>query len=62
MAEAAHKSKTSSWITVALITLASIAYGFALPVESIALAILGTVLLVAGLVLGVTGKIMDDVH
>lgn len=62
MAEVAHKSKTSSWVTVALITLASIAYGFAMPAESLALAIVGTVLLVAGLVLGVTGKIMDDAH
>lgn len=62
MAEVAHKSKTSSWVTVGLITLASIAYGFALTAQNLALAILGTVLLLAGLVLGVTGKIMDDAH
>lgn len=62
LGEGAHKSKTSSWVTVALITLAFIAFGFALPMQSIALTVVGAVLLVIGLVVGFAGKIMDDVH
>lgn len=58
----AHKHKTSSWITVVLLVLSSLAFGFALPMASLALAIVGAVLLLAGLILGFTGKIMDDVH
>jgi len=57
-----HKTKASSWVTVVLLVLSSLAYGFALPLENLALAILGTVLLVAGVILGFTGKIMDDAH
>ena len=59
-ANTAHKHKTSSWITVALITLASIVLGFALVLQSIPLAVVGGVLLVAGIVMGITGGIMDD--
>lgn len=62
LGEGVHKTKASSWVTVVLLVLSSLAYGFALPLENLALAILGTVLLVAGVVLGVTGKIMDDAH
>ncbi len=59
-ANTAHKHKTSSWITVALITVASIVLGFAFVLKSIPLAIVGGVLLVAGIVVGITGGIMDD--
>ena len=59
-ADTAHKHKTSSWITVALITVASIVLGFAFVLQSIPLAIVGGVLLLVGIVLGVTGGIMDD--
>jgi hypothetical protein len=62
MAEAPHRSKTSSWITVAIIVVAVIILGFALPLESLALAIFGGVLLVVGFVVGIAGKIMEDVH
>ena len=61
-ADTAHKHKMTSWITVALITLASIVLGFAFVLQSIPLAIVGGVLLLAGIVLGVTGGIMDDAH
>ena len=57
-----HKHKTSSWITVLLITAASVVLGFAFVFQSVALTVVGGVLLLAGLVLGVTGKIMDDAH
>ena len=59
-ADTAHKHKTSSWITVGLITLASIVLGFAFVLQNIPLAIVGGVLMLAGVVLGVTGGIMDD--
>ena len=61
-ADTAHKHKVTSWITVLLITVASIVYGFAFVLQSIPLAIVATVVLVAGIVLGVHGKIMDDAH
>ena len=59
-ANTAHKHKRSSWITVALLTVASIVLGFAFVLQSIPLAIVGGVLTVAGVVLGITGGIMDD--
>lgn len=62
LGEGVHKTKASSWVTVGLIVLASIAFGFALPLQSLALAIVGAVLLLMGMVLGFTGKIMDDAH
>jgi xanthine/uracil permease len=61
-ADTAHKHKVTSWITVGLITVASIVLGFAFVLQSIPLAVVGGVLLVAGAVLGVTGRIMDDAH
>ena len=61
-ADTAHKHKMTSWITVALITVASIVLGFAFVLQSIPLAIVGGVLLVGGMVLGITGGIMDDAH
>ncbi|MCW2622378.1 MAG: hypothetical protein JWL64_1980 [Frankiales bacterium] len=62
MTEAPHRSKTSSWITVGLVVLAAIILGFALPMESLALGIVGGILLLAGIVLGFAGKIMEDAH
>ena len=59
-AHTAHKHKMTSWITVALITVASIILGFAFVLQSIPLAVVGGLLLVAGVVLGITGGIMDD--
>ncbi len=58
----ANKHKMTSWITVLLITLASIVLGFAFVFQSIPLTVVGVVIGLAGLVLGITGKIMDDVH
>ena len=61
-ADTAHKHKMTSWITVILITVASIVLGFAFVLESIPLAVVGGVLLLAGIVMGVVGGIMDDAH
>jgi hypothetical protein len=59
-ADTAHKHKTTSWITVGLICAASILLGFAFVLQSVLLAVVGGVLTIAGVVLGVTGGIMDD--
>ena len=59
-ADTAHKHKMTSWITVARITVASIVLGFAFVLQSIPLAVVGGVLLLGGMVLGITGGIMDD--
>lgn len=61
-ADTAHKHKTTSWITVALITVASIVLGFAFVFQSIPLTVVGGLLMVAGIVLAFTGRIMDDAH
>ncbi len=61
-ANTAHKHKTTSWITVGLITVASIVLGFAFVLQSIPLAIVGGVVMLAGIVLGLVTGIMEDVH
>ncbi len=60
MADTAHKHKTSSWVTVALLVVASVLLGFAMVFQSIPLAVLGVVLGIAGIGFGITGKILDD--
>ena len=59
---AGHSHKTTSWVTVVLIIVASVLLGFALPLDSVPLAIAGGVLLLVGLVMGVAFRIMDDAH
>ncbi|MEX2291974.1 MAG: hypothetical protein WD794_16810 [Mycobacteriales bacterium] len=58
----ADKHKLTSWITVLLLIASSIVLGFAFVLESVPLAVVGALLGLAGVVLGVIGKIMDDVH
>ena len=62
MSDTAHKVKTSSWITVALVVVAAIVLGVAMVAQSVPLAVIGGLILVVGVVLGITGKIMEDVH
>ncbi len=57
-----HKTKTSSWVTVGVLVVAVIILGFALPLQSVPLAIVGGVILLVGVIIGATGKIMEDVH
>jgi uncharacterized membrane protein len=57
-----HNVKATSWLTVLLIVAASVLFGFALPMKSLALAIAGAVVLVVGLVLGAVYRIMDDAY
>ncbi|HWG93245.1 MAG TPA: hypothetical protein VNU66_03330 [Mycobacteriales bacterium] len=61
MAEA-HKHKTTSWVSVALIVVASIVLAFAFVLQSVPLGIVGGLLTLAGVVVGITGGIMDDAH
>ncbi len=60
--EQAAGHKRMSWITVGLIVVASIVLGFAFVLESVPLAIVGGLFGLAGVITGVTGKIMEDVH
>jgi len=62
MADMAHKTKMTSWITVGIIVVAVILLGIAMVAQSVPLAIIGGLMLVVGAVLGITGKIMDDAH
>ena len=57
-----HNVKPTSWVTVLLVVAASVLFGFALPMQSLTLAIVGGVALVAGLVLGAVFGIMDDAY
>lgn len=54
--------KTTSWIVVGLITVASIILGFAFVLQSIPLAVLGGVIGLVGVVMGFTTGMMDDAH
>jgi xanthine/uracil permease len=62
MADSAHKTKMTSWITVGLIVVACILLGIAMIAQSVPLAVVGGLMLVVGVVLGITGKIMEEVH
>ncbi|MCU1587408.1 MAG: hypothetical protein JWN31_901 [Frankiales bacterium] len=57
-----HNVRATSWISVLLIIVATIVLGFALPMQSLALAIVGGVLLVIGLGMGAAFRIMDDAY
>ncbi|HUR51834.1 MAG TPA: hypothetical protein VMZ11_06910 [Mycobacteriales bacterium] len=57
-----HTVKTISWVTVVLIVVASVLLGFALPTHSMALAVVGGAVLLAGLVMAVVFRIMDEAH
>ena len=57
-----HNVRTTSWITVALIIVASTLLGFALPLRSLALAIVGGIVMVIGLIMGGIYRIMDDAY
>ena len=57
-----HNVKATSWVTVALIIAASVLFGFALPMRSIALTIAGGVVMLVGIVMGIAFRIMDDAY
>ncbi|MGZ6844793.1 MAG: hypothetical protein ACXVF2_21690 [Blastococcus sp.] len=57
-----HNVRATSWVTVVLIVVASVLFGFALPMRSLPLAIAGGVVLLLGLVVGAVYRIMDDAY
>lgn len=61
-ANTAHKHKTSSWVSVGLLIVATVVLAFAFVLQSIVLGVVGGVIGVAGVVLAVTGGLMDDAH
>lgn len=62
MAGTHGKHKASSWVTVALIVIASVLLGFAFVLHSLVLAIIGVVVGVAGVVTGAVGGILNDAY
>ena len=57
-----HSARATSWVTVILIVIASVLLGFALPLQSLPLAIVGGVVLLAGAVTGIVFGILDDAY
>ena len=59
---AGEKHKTSSWVVVGLVVLASIVLAFAFVLQSVPLAVVGGVVLLLGMVGAVMFNVMEDVH
>ncbi len=57
-----HNVRRTSWVAVALIVVAFTLLGLSLPMHSLALAIAGGVVLLAGLAVGGLYRIMDDAY
>jgi hypothetical protein len=57
-----HSSKPTSWATVGVLIIATMLLGFALPMQSLVLAVVGGVILVVGVVMGLAFGIMEDYH
>jgi membrane-bound ClpP family serine protease len=57
-----HRSKPTSWATVLVIILGFVLLGFALPVGSVLLWVLGGAALLVGVVMAFAFRIMDDFH
>ncbi len=61
-ADTAHKHQVQSWITVAVLIVASIVVGVAFVAQSVPLGVVGLVIGVVGVVMLVVFKVMDDAH
>ncbi len=57
-----HNVRATSWVTVVLIITGSTLLGFALPMRSLPLAVVGGIVLLAGLVTAVVYRILDDAY
>jgi membrane-bound ClpP family serine protease len=57
-----HNVRATSWVAVALIVVASVLFGFALPMHSMSLAIAGGVLMLLGMIVAIAYRIMDDAY
>ena len=61
-AHTAHKHRTTSWIAVGLMVVASIVIGVAFILPSVALGIVGGVIGLVGLVMAFAFNIMEDAY
>lgn len=57
-----HRSKPTSWAAVLTIILGSVLLGFALPMQSLVLGVVGGVVLLVGIVFAFAFQIMEDFH
>ena len=57
-----HRSKPTSWAAVLVIILGTIVLGFALPMQSLAIGIVGGVIFLVGVVMAFAFQIMEDYH
>ena len=57
-----HRSKPTSWAAVLVLILGFILLGFALPMQSLVLGVVGGVILLVGIVLAFAFQIMEDFH
>jgi membrane-bound ClpP family serine protease len=57
-----HRSKPTSWATVLVIVLGFILLGFALPMQSLVIGVIGGVILLVGIVMAFAFRIMEDFH
>lgn len=57
-----HTSKTTSWIAVSVLILGFVLLGFALPMKSLVLGVIGGVVLLVGIVLSFVWQLMEDFH
>ena len=57
-----HNTRATSWVTVVLIIAASTILGFALPLKSVPLAVVGGIVLLAGIITGGVFRILDDAY
>lgn len=62
MAGTAHKHQMTSWITVLVLIVSSIVIGVAFVAQSLALGVVGAVIGLAGVVMLVVFKVLDDAH
>lgn len=57
-----HRSKPTSWAAVLTIILGFVVLGFALPMQSFVLGVLGGIVLLVGIVFAFAFRIMEDFH
>jgi membrane-bound ClpP family serine protease len=57
-----HRSKPTSWAAVLVLILGFVLLGFALPMQSVVIGVVGGVVLLVGVVLAFAFRIMEDFH
>lgn len=57
-----HTAKSTSWATVAVLIAGFVLLGFALPMQSLVVGVLGGIVLLVGIVMAFAYRLMDDFH